>query len=406
MFEKYLHEDMEQALLTRLLSKPNEIWECQNLNENIFTNETHKQIFNAVFDQLKRGYPVNAQTIGNLLGDNKAKEYLLGLYGDFTTTKAKEYASYLAEEKEKYDALTALDDLLQRAEVDKKTDVFEELNSIATRNAENVLEISNDEIKKELERKMRGEEIGISTGIAEIDENINALQKGRLYIVGARPAIGKTAFMCSIINKIEPKHKVGVFSLEMTAGEIKQRLACLRQNIKHWLIEKGKCTQDEAIKYYAGLDSLNNVRICDKSGLNRFQLSAIARSMVVREKCEVLFVDHLGLIKTDNKGNLAHEIGENTTALKCLAKELKIPVVCLCQINRGVEQGADKKPRLSDLRDSGRIEEDADCVILLYRENYYNPQCDNEAEYRIAKCRNGKTDIVKGYFEGEYMRWS
>lgn len=405
MFESYTHNDIEQALLTRLLNKPSEIWNCENFNADVFNVELHKDIYNALFNQLRKGYPTEVSVLANIIG-NKHLQYLTELKGDLISEKAKDIASYLISEKEKYNALNELYELLQRAENDKKTDLFTELDKIAVKQSDVTNEITNDEIKAELEKRMRGEIIGIDTGIATLDDYINALQKGRLYIVGARPAMGKTAFMCSLVNRIEPKHKVGILSLEMTTAEIKQRLACLRKNIKHFLIEKGKCNQDEAIKYFEGLDSFTKLRINDKGGLDRYKVSAIIKQMVLREKCEVIFVDHLGLIKADNKGNLAHEIGENTTALKCLAKELKIPVVCLCQINRGVEQGNNRRPRLSDLRDSGRIEEDADCVILLYRENYYEENVSNEAEYIVAKCRNGRTGVVKGYFESEYMRWS
>lgn len=405
MFENYTHDDLEQALLSRLLFKPDELWECENLNEDVFNVEIHRRIYNAICNQLRMGYPVNAPALARVVGDD-AKEYLMELAGDYNSWKAKDLSAYLAKEKSVYKALNETSDLIDRAEQDKSVDFFTEINRIASEQLDTASEVSNDKIKEELEKRMRGEMIGIDTGIAMLDDYINSLQKGRLYIVGARPSMGKTAFMCSIVEKIEHKHKVGILSLEMTTAEIKQRLACLRQNIKHWVIEKGKCNQNEATKYFEGLDSFTKLRINDKGGLDRYQISAIIRQMVAREKCEVIFIDHLGLIKTDNKGNLAHEIGENTTMLKCLAKEYNIPIVCLCQINRGVEQGLSKKPRLSDLRDSGRIEEDADCVILLYRENYYNPQSDNEAEYHIAKCRNGRTGVVNGYFEGDYMKWS
>ena len=123
-------------------------------------------------------------------------------------------------------------------------------------------------------------------------------------------------------------------------------------------------------------------------------------------KCDIVFIDHIGLIRVNGNSNLAHEIGENTSALKALAKELQIPIVGLCQLNRAVEKEKNKEPTLADLRDSGRIEEDADCVILLYRENYYNQEVDGRAKYIVAKCRNGKTGSVSGFFENELMKWS
>ena len=121
----------------------------------------------------------------------------------------------------------------------------------------------------------------------------------------------------------------------------------------------------------------------------------------------IIFIDHIGLIRVNGNQNLAHEIGENTSALKVLAKELNIPVVGLCQINRAAESGGEKMPTLSQLRDSGRIEEDADCVILLYRDGYYQQEERQveECKYKIAKCRNGRRCIVDGTFTGSLMKF-
>lgn len=257
----------------------------------------------------------------------------------------------------------------------------------------------------ELQEKMKGVQTGISTTIPDLDDKINAFQKGRLYIVGARPSMGKSAFMCSLVERIEKEQNVGIISLEMNTAELKQRIACLRSDIRHWKIEKGKCTNDEFDAYARALTSIRNVRINDKGGLDRYNICSIIRNMVKKYGCKIVFIDHLGLIKTETKGNLAHEIGEDTKALKSLSKELGIPIVCLCQLNRSIEKEKTKRPTLSDLRDSGRIEEDADCVILLYRENYYNENAGLEAEYIVSKCRNGKCGKAIGSFEPEYMRW-
>ena len=407
MFEKYIHLEIEQSLLSILIRKPNEIWNCWNLNADCFIEERHKKIFEAILFLRKRAIPLTIKSLGDLLPDDEDKKYIVDLYADIRTENARELSRYLAEETEKYTMLCNLQVLLNEADADNKISLFEQLDKIIARKIDVSTGITIDEMKAELEKKMRGEDTSISISIPLLDEYINKLQKGRLYVVGARPAMGKTAFMCSIIEKIEREHIVGIISLEMTTGEIKQRIACLRGGIRNDLIEKGKCTQKEAEYYFNCLDDIDsNIVVNDKSGLDRYQISSIIRNMVIREHCEAIFLDHLGLIKTETKSNLAHEIGENTTMLKGLAKEFKIPIVCLCQINRGAEQFLDKKPKLSDLRDSGRIEEDADCVILLYRDSYYNPDCSNEAEYCVAKCRNGRTGIVKGRFEGEYMRWS
>lgn len=134
------------------------------------------------------------------------------------------------------------------------------------------------------------------------------------------------------------------------------------------------------------------------------------RRFVATNKCDIVFIDHLGIIEFDDKLNRAHAIGKVTAALKSLAKELDIPVVSLCQVNRGVEGKESKRPRLSDLRDSGRIEEDADCVVFLYRPEYYNPTRNSKdaesAELIISKNRNGECRIVKCTFNGPFMMFT
>ena len=155
------------------------------------------------------------------------------------------------------------------------------------------------------------------------------------------------------------------------------------------------------------LVTIENLFINDEGGMTRGRVIATIRQMVKRQKCDIVFIDHIGLIRVNSGKNLAYEIGENTSALKALAKELNIPIVGLCQINRAVESGGEKMPSLSQLRDSGRIEEDADCVILLYRDGYYQQEERQveDCKYKIAKCRNGRRCVVDGTFTGSLMKF-
>lgn len=403
MFEKYMHQDIEQELLSRIISKQERLFNCPDLQEKHFIFEEHKKIFSAISELSCKNIPITPKGIYDLVGN---AEYIAQLTAMFSPRNEKDLAKYLIEESEKYNALVEMKNLLDKAEEDKNTDVFASIDKIATRDSVSSEVVSDEQMLKELEERMKKGLVGIKTNISNLDDNINAFQKGRLYIVGARPSVGKSAFMCSLVENIEKKEKVGILSLEMNTCEIKQRLACLRSNIKHWKIEKGKCNSDEFDEYASALMSIKNVVINDRGGLNRFQVSSIIKNMVVKEKCKIIFIDHLGLIKADAKNNLAHEIGETTSMLKALSKELSIPIVVLCQINRAVEKQTNKEPSLSDLRDSGRIEEDADCVIFLYRDNYYDENGTGQAKYIVAKCRNGKTGRVNGFFEKELMKWT
>lgn len=403
MFEKYIHEDIEQSLLSKFMDNPKELYNCPDLTVDDFVYDEHKKIFNAIVELNNNGIPVNPKNIFDITGN---KDYVCKLMGIVSSSPVNELANYLIDETEKYNTLVNIEQLVKDANDDKNVDLFAKLSELSFKKDKMFEECSNEKMLKELEERMKGGNLGISTSILGLDDSINAFQKGRLYIVGARPSMGKSAFMCSLCEKIEKNNKVGILSLEMNTSELKQRIACIRGNIKHWKIEKGRCNDEEFEAYAKSLGSIKNIVINDKGGLNRYQAIALIRNMVLKMKCGIIFIDHIGLLKVNGNSNLSHEIGENTSALKALAKELQIPIVCLCQLNRAVEKEKSKEPTLADLRDSGRIEEDADCVILLYRENYYNQELDGRAKYLVAKCRNGKTGMVAGYFDNELMKWS
>jgi len=403
MFEKYIHCDIEQSLLSKFIDNPKELYNCPDLDVEDFIFEENRKIFKTIIDLQEKNIPINPKNIFDIVGN---KEYVMAVVNLLPKTPVGVLYEYLKDETEKYKTLLNLETLIKEADRDKNIDLFSKLSELSFKKEKSLKEYSNDMILKELEERMKGKNLGISTSISGLDDSINAFQKGRLYIVGARPSMGKSAFMCSLCEQIEKNKKVGILSLEMNTTELKQRIACIRGNIKHWKIEKGRCNDEEFENYAKSLGSIKNVVINDKGGLNRYQIVSFIRNMVLKMKCDIIFIDHIGLIRVNGNSNLAHEIGENTSALKALAKELQIPIVGLCQLNRAVEKEKSKEPTLADLRDSGRIEEDADCVILLYRENYYNQELDGRAKYIVAKCRNGKTGIVNGFFENEIMKWS
>ena len=405
MFEKYMHSDIEQIILARFINNPNELFECPELESKHFIFEENGEIFDILVKLKNKMIPITPKNIADEAKHSELS-YIMELAKLMPVVKAKDEYKYLIEETEKYNVLMGANQLINQADADKTVDVFGELSKLSIKEDKFYDYVSNEQMLYELQEKMKNGITGISTTIKDLDDRINAFQKGRLYVVAARPAVGKSAFMCSVCERMEKKHKVGILSLEMNTSELKQRMACLRANIEHWKIEKGRCSGEEFDKYAEALNSLRNVFINDKGGLNRNQVVGYIRNMVKKSKCEIVFIDHLGLIKVGSGSNLAHEIGENTSALKSLSKELQIPIVCLCQINRSVEKEKEKIPQISDLRDSGRIEEDADCVVLLYRNNYYNQDGNGEAKYIVGKCRNGKTGYAIGYFEKELMRWS
>ena len=405
-FGLYKNLDVEFTVLAKFLAKNDEINAYPELKPEHFLFDMNRLIFERMIDANNKCYPFVMRTLCKTKDEQDYVSEMVkrNCFGDI-----KSYVKQLIEDSDKYNALIKSQDILERAKADRDVDVFSELSNAATRDFIERYDSSNEAMLKRLERKMQKDEkfLGIKCGIGDIDKNINNFQNGRLYVVGARSGMGKSALMCSMVENIEKKYKVGIISLEMLASELKQRIACIRGKIPHWKIEKGEC-EKEFDGYATALMSIKNVLISDKGGLNCPQVIALIRQMVKRAKCRIVFVDHLGLIQVSDRGNLAHEIGKVTALLKSLAKELDIPIVCLCQINRGVEREKDKRPTMADLRDSGRIEEDSDCVILLYREGYYDkiPPKTEPVEYIIAKCRNGRRGYVDGMFNSELMQFS
>lgn len=404
-YELYKNLDAEQKILGRFLSRNDEINLYPELRPEHFLYDMNRLIFERMIKANNEGKPFVLRTLA--LTDDE-KNYILSFQKDGVFVKVDGYVKTLIDDSDKYNALVKVDDILKRAETDKDVDVFTGLSEASTRDLVERYDSSNEAMLKRLEKKMKHDEkfLGIPCGIERLDEIINNFQKGRLYTIGARSGMGKSALMCSMVEYMEKTHKVGIISLEMLASELKQRIACIRGNIDHWKIEKG-CCETEFEKYAESLMSIKNLVVSDKSGLNRSQVLALVKQLVMKSKCEIVFIDHLGLVQVGEKGNLAHEIGKVTALLKSVAKEMDIPVVCLCQINRGVEKDGTKVPRMSDLRDSGRIEEDSDCVILLYREGYYEekPPSIEPVKYIVAKCRNGKRGNVDGTFYAEKMKF-
>lgn len=404
MFEKYMHQDYEQMILGAFLNNNESFGNYPQLNSSHFLWQEHKKIYEKMQSCYEKGLPFLPSKMG--IENEKDKEYLASLmnYG-VMVVGLKAVVQDLIKDSEKFVALSELQKLTNLAEEEPDVDVFGTLSALSIQKNSGKLPTTVEQMMAELYDKMAGKEVGISTGIEVLDDCMNGFQKGRLYIVGARSGMGKSAFMCSIVEKMEKTKRIGIISLEMLDKEIKQRIACIRAKIPHWKIEKGRCSEEEANKYGDTLLTIQKIFINDEGGMKRANVLASIRQMVKKQKCDIVFIDHIGLIRVNGSQNLAHEIGENTSALKAIAKELNIPIVGLCQINRAVESGNEKMPSLSQLRDSGRIEEDADCVILLYREGYYQQQeLEKEpCKYKIAKCRNGKRAIVDGTFTSSLM---
>ena len=253
---------------------------------------------------------------------------------------------------------------------------------------------------------------GVTTGLWDLNKVTNGLQKGELILLAARPSMGKTALALNIAyHAARAKKNVAVFSLEMSKAQIGIRLLSAASGVEATKISTGKGFTDREKEYLVGaLEDIENSQLFvdDASGLNVAAMRMKLRRFKQEHGLDLIVVDYLQLMQ-GNGENRVQEISGISRGLKSLAKEFDAPVLALSQLSRQVEMRAEKRPQLSDLRDSGSLEQDADIVMFLYREEYYNRDEEenaNTAELIIAKNRNGATGAVKLFFEKETMLFS
>jgi replicative DNA helicase len=258
----------------------------------------------------------------------------------------------------------------------------------------------------------QSELIGISTGLHALDQQTAGFCDKDLIVVAARPSMGKTAFaLSSLIPCVEDGGVALFFSMEMPSEDLYNRMWSNQSRVPLQKIRQPKdLTSEDWTKLTAASETLNKKRVIidDQAGLNVNQIRARARKTKRKQgQLDLVVIDYLQLMKLPNKANKADEIGDVTRSLKGMAKDLGCPVILLSQLNRSLESRPNKRPVMSDLRDSGAIEQDADLIIFLYRDEYYNPDTQHKGicEIALAKFRNGETGIVRSIFLGAVQRF-
>lgn len=255
---------------------------------------------------------------------------------------------------------------------------------------------------------------GVSSGFSNMDEMLNGFKPSDLVILAARPSMGKTAFALNIALNAALKHKkkVGIFSLEMSKEQLVDRLFCMSTEVDSWKLHKGKLEEEEFQKLGTGMDELMSapIFIDDTVGASLPEIRAKARRLQMEHGLDMLMIDYLQLMSSGNSSlgaNRVQEISEISRALKQLGRELKIPILCLSQLSRAVEARPGKIPQLADLRDSGSIEQDADIVLMMYREEYYEPDTDRPGltDIFIKKNRNGPVGRIELKWLASSMRF-
>ncbi|WP_102693445.1 replicative DNA helicase [Rummeliibacillus pycnus] len=259
----------------------------------------------------------------------------------------------------------------------------------------------------------KGDITGIPTGFRDLDRLTAGFQRGDLIIVAARPSVGKTAFALNVAQAVgtQTTENVAIFSLEMGAEQLVMRMLCAEGNIDAQVLRTGALNSEDWRKLTMATGTLSRagIYIDDSAGVRVSEIRAKCRRLKQEHGLGMILIDYLQLIQGSGLAgqNRQQEVSEISRSLKALARELEVPVIALSQLSRGVEQRQDKRPMMSDLRESGSIEQDADIVAFLYREDYYDKETEdaNTIEIIVAKQRNGPTDTVKLAFKKEFNKF-
>ncbi len=414
--------EAEQAILgSMLMDKDAVISALEKLKEEDFYREDNKEIFSAIFSLYSKSLPIDVVTVKSELVEMGSFErvggfeYLAALPDKVPTTANVERYIKIVEEKSMlrrliqasnelialgYDETEDVDDILDTAEK-KIFDLAQKKGTRSYFSMKDILATSLAELEKLYNQK--GSVTGLTTGFIDLDLMTAGLHESDLIIVAARPAMGKSAFAINLATNAAMKANkpAVIFNLEMSKEQVANRILCSEALVDSNKVRTGKLDDEDWMKIATATSRLSEapIYIEDTPGITVMEIRAKCRKLKIEQDIGLVVIDYLQLVQGSNKKNSSREqeISEISRSLKILAKELQVPVIALSQLSRSAEKRDDKRPMLSDLRESGAIEQDADIVFFLYRDDYYNPDSEekNVAEVIIAKHRGGSTGTVK-----------
>jgi len=407
----------------------------QYLRPEHFYSPVHRKVFEAILKLFEKNQPCDIVTVGAELKRMQELEAVGGqpflsslLDTVLTTAHCEEHAKLVLEKAIQrqliqtateivlagYDESQTVESLLDTAE----QKIFQIREAGVRREFSRIKELLKEEMEH-IDRAMAERKLvtGVETGYHQLDELTSGLQKGDLVIVAGRPAMGKTAFALNIAVNASAGHgiPVAIFSLEMSTESLVQRLMCSEAGISMHKLRKGLLSREEHARLAAALGPLFEAPlfIDESAGLTALDIRARARRLKAEIPLGLIIIDYLQLMEASGgrqrDRTRQQEIADITRALKAMARELAVPVMVVSQLSRAPEtRGGDKRPQLSDLRESGAIEQDADVVMFLYRPGYYQPKdptLRGKAELILAKQRNGPTDTIQLTFLEDCMRF-
>ncbi|HHT9119638.1 MAG TPA: replicative DNA helicase [Candidatus Hypogeohydataceae bacterium YC41] len=398
----------------------------QYVNKDSFYKTAHRELFETIIELHEKGQGVDPLLLKEELKRKGTLEqvgeleYLMELEESVHAVANAEYYARLVRDisvkrglieaaikikKEAYNSKEDLDEILDKSE----RLIFELAQKRFNKETSHIADLISETFHI-LQKGEEGKLIGLSTGFKDLNDLTCGLQPSQLIVVAGRPSMGKTSFVLNIVEHVGVMEKVPVvfFSLEMSAQQLVQNVLCSSAKLNAHHVRKRCISRDEWTKLTAAASFITDapIFIDDSPGLTIMELRAKARRLKAQKGIKLVAVDYLQLLDPPRAENRQQEVSIISRGLKALARELEVPVIAISQLNRAVEAREDHRPRMSDLRESGSIEQDADLVLLLHREGMYDPEKNPRlTEVIIAKQRNGPTDTVKLTFLTECMRF-
>lgn len=426
------NHEAEQSVIGAIFLEPQALITASEIvMADDFYHIAHQKIFQTMLTLSDKGKAIDVVTVTEELSAKKELEdvgglsYLTELASAVPTAANIAHYAKIVEEKALLrrlirvatkiaeDGYTREDEVeILLAEAEKKMlEVANRKNAGDFKHVKDVLVQTFDNIEQLQSRE--GDVTGIPTGFRDLDKMTAGFQRNDLIIVAARPSVGKTAFALNVAQSVAVKARenVAIFSLEMGADQLVMRMLCAEGNIDAQRLRTGALEPEDWRKLTMAMGSLSNsgIYIDDSPGVRMTDIRAKCRRLAKENGLGMILIDYLQLILGSGKPgeNRQQEVSEISRSLKGLARELQVPVIALSQLSRGVEQRQDKRPMMSDLRESGSIEQDADIVAFLYRDDYYDKETESKdiIEIIIAKQRNGPTGTVSLAFRKEYNKF-
>lgn len=432
--------EAEQAVLGAMLIDKEAIAKATELlSADDFYREAHRVIFSAMLELYNKNEAVDMVTVTEILKrDNKLEDiggiaYITSLANVVLTAANVKYHAEIVAEKSVLRQLVRVSTEIAAMGYEANDDVGTLLDTAESR----ILEISNRKKKNDFTAindilmdsvqsiesllQNKGGLTGLPSGFADLDKLTSGLHPSDFIILAARPSMGKTALALNIVQNValrahkaiggEPR-SVAFFSLEMSKEQLVNRMLCAEAGIDSQRLRVGEMHDEDWTHLWDACDTMSRAKIYidDTAGITAMDMRSRARRLKAEHGLDLIVVDYLQLMqgsgKRNNSGDRQQEVSEISRSLKALARELDVPVLALSQLSRSVESRQVKRPMLSDLRESGSLEQDADIVAFLYREDYYNPDTENKhTELIIAKHRNGPVDTVNLFFQKQFTKF-